>query len=147
MISRQVVWVSKLSWRWGILSFLSSGPLSTGLICFTHWLEALFSTSIGVVRVCMCFQLFLRDGWHPPGPCCDLRVLISNSAADSENRLNRGGWGRGSEGVRDCHVHTVIFKVSNQQGPTAQHRGPCTVLCGSLDGRGVWGRMDACICI
>ena len=21
----------------------------------------------------------------------------------------------------------------------------CTVLCGSLDGRGVWGRMDTCI--
>ena len=23
----------------------------------------------------------------------------------------------------------------------------CSVLYGSLDGRGVWGRMDACICM
>ena len=23
----------------------------------------------------------------------------------------------------------------------------CSILCGSLDGRGVWGRMDACICM
>ena len=23
----------------------------------------------------------------------------------------------------------------------------CSVLCGSLDGRTVWGRMDSCICI
>ena len=22
----------------------------------------------------------------------------------------------------------------------------CSVLCGSLDGRGVWGRVDACVC-
>ena len=23
----------------------------------------------------------------------------------------------------------------------------CSVLCGSLDGRGVWGRMDTCLCM
>ena len=23
----------------------------------------------------------------------------------------------------------------------------CPMLCGSLDGRGVWGRMDTCICM
>ena len=23
----------------------------------------------------------------------------------------------------------------------------CSILCGSLDGRGVWGRMDICICM
>ena len=23
----------------------------------------------------------------------------------------------------------------------------CSMLCGSLDGRGVWGRMDTCICV
>ena len=23
----------------------------------------------------------------------------------------------------------------------------CSMLCGSLDGRGVWGRMDPCICM
>ena len=23
----------------------------------------------------------------------------------------------------------------------------CSILCGSLDGKGVWGRMDTCICM
>ena len=30
----------------------------------------------------------------------------------------------------------------NQQGPTVKHRELCMMLCGSLDGRGVLGRMD-----
>ena len=34
-----------------------------------------------------------------------------------------------------------------EQAPTLQHMEVCSVLCGSLDGRGVWGRMDTCICI
>ena len=41
----------------------------------------------------------------------------------------------------------AIFKTDHQQGHAAQHRGLCLVLCGSLDGRGVWGRMDTCICM
>ena len=40
---------------------------------------------------------------------------------------------------------TAIFKMDNQQGPTIQHRELCSMLCGSLDGREVWGRMDTCI--
>ena len=32
-----------------------------------------------------------------------------------------------------------IFKVDNQQGPTVQHMDLCSVLCGSLDERGVGG--------
>ena len=32
--------------------------------------------------------------------------------------------------------------MDNQQGPAVQHRELCSVLCASLDGRGVWGRMD-----
>ena len=35
----------------------------------------------------------------------------------------------------------------NQQGPTAQHMELCSTLYGSLDGRGVWGRMDTCVCM
>ena len=31
--------------------------------------------------------------------------------------------------------------MDKQQGPTVQHRELCSTLCGSLDGRGVWGRM------
>ena len=40
-----------------------------------------------------------------------------------------------------------IFKMDNQQGPTAEHREPCLLSCGSLGGRGVWGRMDTCVCV
>ena len=29
---------------------------------------------------------------------------------------------RDSQGVWDRHVHTAIFKMDNQQGPTVQHR-------------------------
>ena len=45
--------------------------------------------------------------------------------------------------VREFGMDTAhIFKMDNQQGPTAQHREHCSMLCGSLGGRGVWGRMD-----
>ena len=54
---------------------------------------------------------------------------------------------RDSQGVWDGHVQTAIFKMRNQQGPTEWHMEPCSMLHGSLDGRGVWGRMDACICV
>ena len=37
--------------------------------------------------------------------------------------------------------------MDSQQGPTVKHRELCSVLCGSLDGRGVWGRMGICICM
>ena len=33
------------------------------------------------------------------------------------------------------------------QGPTVQRRELCSVLCGSLDGRGVWRRMNMCVCM
>ena len=45
------------------------------------------------------------------------------------------------------HVYTAIFKMDNQQGPTVERREFCSKLCGSLDGRGVWERMDICPCV
>ena len=37
--------------------------------------------------------------------------------------LTKGeGQGRERLGVLDGHVHTAIFKIDNQQGPTVQHR-------------------------
>jgi len=44
-------------------------------------------------------------------------------------------------------VRAYIFEMDNQQGPSVQHRELCSVLCTSLDGKGVFGRMDACVCI
>ena len=41
------------------------------------------------------------------------------------------------------YVHAATFKMDNWQGPIGQHRELCSMLCGSLDGRGVSGRVDA----
>ena len=37
-------------------------------------------------------------------------------------------------GVWDGHVHTAIFKIDNQRGPTTQHRELCLILCNNLNG-------------
>ena len=55
--------------------------------------------------------------------------------------------GRDSQGAWDGHGHTAVFNMENQQGPAGQHRDLCSVSCGSLDGRGVWGRRDPCTCM
>ena len=41
-----------------------------------------------------------------------------------------------SYGVWDGHIHTTISEISNQQGPTVERMELCSMLCGSLDGRG-----------
>ena len=53
----------------------------------------------------------------------------------------QGTGGRDSSGVWDGHVHTAVFKMDDQQGPAGQHRELCSVLCGSLEGREVWGEI------
>ena len=37
--------------------------------------------------------------------------------------------------------------MGNHQGPTVQHMELCSMLRGSLDERGIWGRMDTCMCM
>ena len=49
--------------------------------------------------------------------------------------------------VWDQHVHTALFKMDNQQKSTVWHLELCSVLCASLGGRGVWGKMDTCMCM
>ena len=44
-------------------------------------------------------------------------------------------------------VYDAEFKMENQQEPTLLHMELCSILCGSLDGREVWGRVDTCICV
>ena len=50
-------------------------------------------------------------------------------------------------GSKRKSIRTVIFRKDNQQGPAVEHRELCSMLCGSLDGRGVWGGMDVCMCV
>ena len=37
---------------------------------------------------------------------------------------------------------SIKMKMDNQQEPSVQHMQLCSMVCGSLDGRGVWGRLD-----
>ena len=38
-----------------------------------------------------------------------------------------------------------LFEMDDQQGLPIEHRELCSVLRGSLGGRGVWERMDTCV--
>ena len=81
----------------------------------------------------------------------DLLSSTRNSAQHSAITLWSSGWGedggRDSQGVWDGHGHTAGFNMENQQGPAAQLRELSSMSCGSLVGRGVWGRIDLCICV
>ena len=44
-------------------------------------------------------------------------------------------------------MHSVTFKMDNKKGHTIEHMKLCSMLCGSVDGRGIWRRMDTCICM
>ena len=54
---------------------------------------------------------------------------------------------RDSSGVWDQYVHTAVLKMVSQHGSAIQHMQLCSVFCGSLDRREVWGRTDTCICM
>ena len=52
--------------------------------------------------------------------------------------------GRDNYGILDGHVHLANLKwITNKN---ILYMELCSMLCGSLDGRGVWGRMDPRIC-
>ena len=43
-------------------------------------------------------------------------------------------------------MYTLQYlKWINNKDFTIQHMKLCSMLCGSLNGKGVWGRMDICI--
>ena len=44
-------------------------------------------------------------------------------------RIARGE-GQGEGIVWDGHVHTAIFKMDNEQGPTLEQRELCSLICG-----------------
>ena len=75
-----------------------------------------------------------------------------NRLSDLENKLvvSRGkdGGGRGIIREFGMDVYTLLcLKQITSKRLTLWHRELCSVLCGSLDGRGVWARMDTCICM
>ena len=45
-------------------------------------------------------------------------------------------------------VYTLLYlKWITNKDLLCSTWNPCSMLCGSLDGKGVWGRMDTCICM
>ena len=44
-------------------------------------------------------------------------------------------------------INTLLYlKMDNQQGAIVYHWELSSMLCGSLHGMGIWGRMDTCVC-
>ena len=75
-------------------------------------------------------------------------MYLQNRVTDLENDDCRGkNVGKGSLESLGPRCTHAVFKMDNQQGPTVQHREICSMFCGSLDGRGVWGRRDTCECM
>ena len=67
---------------------------------------------------------------------------------DNELIVARGRMrGRDSQGIWNGHAHTPIFKMDNQQGPTVEYMEFNSMLCGNLDGRGIWGKFDTFMCM
>ena len=75
------------------------------------------------------------------GPAVQHRELCSVLCNNLMVTRRKGG-GRDSQGVWDGHGHTAVFNAEN-----LQHREVCSMSRGSLDGRGVWGRMDTYVCV
>ena len=44
-------------------------------------------------------------------------------------------------------MNTLLYLKWKTNKDLLYSSGNCSVLCGSLDGRGLWGRMDTCICM
>ena len=74
-----------------------------------------------------------------------IQMNLQNRLKDFENKLIVAG-GKGKLGSLG-YVHTAVFKMSNQQGPTLEQQGPLLNVIRQPGCRGVWGRADTCICI
>ena len=45
------------------------------------------------------------------------------------------GQGRGKLGVWDEYIHTTVYKMDNQQGPTVEHEELYSIFCNNLYGK------------
>ena len=43
------------------------------------------------------------------------------------------------------HIHTTVYKIGNQRGPTVEHRELYSILCNNLYGKRTWKTIDICI--
>ena len=68
------------------------------------------------------------------GLVLDIQICTMLSFCPRRTHIQWGCGGVDNQGVWDRHVHTVIFKMDNQQGPTVQRRGLCSMLCAAWVG-------------
>ena len=47
----------------------------------------------------------------------------------------KGEGGRDKRRVGDQHIHSSIYKIDNQQGPTVQHRELYSIFCNNYMGK------------
>ena len=100
-----------------------------------------------ITKIFFChIQLAIFKMENQQGPAGQHRELCSILCNNLMVTRGKDG-GRDSQGVWDGHGHTAVFNREKQQGPAGQHRELGSVSRGSLDGRGVWGRMDTRVCV
>ena len=65
----------------------------------------------------------------------DASELLQEAEIDSQTQITnlpKGKGGRGKLGVWDWHIHTTMYKIDNQQGPTVWRRELYSVSCNNL---------------
>ena len=89
---------------------------------------------------------------HMTSLICGIYKYMNSLTKQKEtHKLRRGTYGCQVEGiVRDFEkvMYTLLYlKWITNKDLLYSTWNSCSMLCGSLDGRGVWGRMHTCICV
>ena len=78
----------------------------------------------------------------------DTPELIYKIETESQTRRRnlwlqgKKGWGERELGSLGSHVHSVMFQMNNQQGPSVQHRELCLALYNNLNGKRIRKRIS-----
>ena len=88
--------------------------------------------------------------WHPFYVESKMILINLLTKQKETHRLREQNYGcRWGGTIREFGMDmcTLLYlKWNKQQGPAVEYMELCSMLCGSLDRRGVWGRKDTCIC-
>ena len=87
---------------------------------------------------------YKRSFYNHQDDCAETDSQTQRKDLQFQGKSGKDG-GKGCQGVWDQHAHTAIFKMNNQQVLPIEHRERCSMLCGRLDGRKVWKRMNTCV--
>ena len=142
----------------------SRGPVCSQRLCYG--LRILILTFFNLLNILLSLWHWVNPRWKQEysrlfregETSCDI-PYTSNLRNDTDELTSRKGltdWGNeltvssgeGCGGRTAREPGMVMYSVSkmdHQRGPTVWHRELCWRPCGSLDGRGVWGRRDACV--